>query len=229
MNSNRANINLRYKLLPYYYSLAYRAYSEAEPVFPSLEYYYPHDEQAKNLGQIKMVGPFLVGSAIAKQGEKTTSIYLPKGIWFDFRSGDKIVSKGQWVKQDLYINKLFTLPLFAKQGALVPESVNKANTLKVFGFGEQEFNWYDDDGASTAYQHGDYQKIHLQSKQKQVQLSRVTGSKLTINNIEWILPSAQKVLSVASSQGDLEFVQEGSKLSIELPKFDKQLNLELKF
>lgn len=228
IDSNRANINLRYKLLPYYYSLAYRAYSEAEPVFPSLEYYYPHDQQAKNLGQIKMVGPFLVGSATAKQGEKATSIYLPKGTWFDFRSGDKTVSKGQWIKQELYINKLFTLPLFAKQGALVPESVNKVNTLKVFGFGEQEFNWYDDDGESTAYQHGDYQEIRLQSKQKQVLLSRVSGSKLAINNIEWVLPSAQKVLKVTSSQGDLKFVQDGAKLRIALPKFDKQLNIELK-
>ena len=90
-------IYLRYKLLPYYYSLAYKAYSEAEPVFPSLEYYYPHDEQAKNLGQVKMIGPFLAGSAVAKQGEKLSSIYLPEGTWFDFRSGEKIVSKPQIV------------------------------------------------------------------------------------------------------------------------------------
>ena len=39
--SNLANIQLRYELFPYYYSLAYRAWLDGEPVFPSLDYYWP--------------------------------------------------------------------------------------------------------------------------------------------------------------------------------------------
>ncbi|WP_019614243.1 TIM-barrel domain-containing protein [Psychromonas ossibalaenae] len=228
MDSNRASIKLRYELLPYYYSLAYRAYSQAEPLFPSLEYYYPNDQQAKNLGHIKMVGPFLVGSSVAEQGQKDSSTYLPKGTWYDFRSGKRVVSQGEWFKQELYINKILTLPLFAKEGALIPQSINKENSLKIFGFGEQQFTWYDDDGASSAYQQGKYQQIQLHSKNKQVLLSRTAGSKLTINTINWILPSDKKIKRVSSNLGDLKFEQRGTQLHIKLPDFDKQLNLELK-
>jgi alpha-glucosidase (family GH31 glycosyl hydrolase) len=229
MDSNRANINLRYQLLPYYYSLAYRATLDAQPVFPSLEYYYPHDDQAKNLGQMKMVGPFLLGSSVAKQGQKSSETYLPRGTWYDFRTGKSVVSKGQWVKQELYINKLFTLPLFAKQGALIPYASDKENSLKIFGFGEQQFNWYDDDGSSTAYLQGNFQQINLQSKQKQLKLLRIKGDKLAINKLQWILPTQQKVKTVISNLGNLTFIQQGSTLTVELPEFAKELNIELKF
>ncbi|MFT6987981.1 MAG: alpha-glucosidase (family GH31 glycosyl hydrolase), partial [Psychromonas sp.] len=227
IDSNRANINLRYQLLPYYYSLAFRATFDAEPVFPSLEYYYPNDDQAKNLGEMKMIGPFLLGSSAAAQGQKIASTYLPKGSWFDFRTGKSVTSKGQWVKQDLYINELFTLPLYVAQGALIPSTESKANRLKVFGFGTQQFDWYDDDGSSSAYLQGDYQQIHLQSKQKQLLFSRIKGDKLAINTLEWVLPANSKVKAVTSSLGSLQFVQQGEILTITLPKFKKELTVEL--
>jgi|GEM_PF-6090278 len=228
IDSNRANINLRYQLLPYYYSLAFRASFHAEPVFPSLEYYYPEDDKAKNRGEMKMIGPFLLGSSAAKQGQKIASTYLPEGTWFDLRSGKNLASKGQWVKQDLYINKLFTLPLYAKQGALIPSTENKGNSLKVFGFGSQEFDWYDDDGSSSAYLQGDYQQIHLQSKHKKLLFSRIKGDKLAINAVQWRLPANNKVKAVTSSLGSLKFIQQGTLVSITLPEFDQELTVELK-
>jgi len=214
--------------LPYYYSLAFRASFHAEPVFPSLEYYYPEDDKAKNRGEMKMIGPFLLGSSAAKQGQKIASTYLPEGTWFDLRSGKNLASKGQWVKQDLYINKLFTLPLYAKQGALIPSTENKGNSLKVFGFGSQEFDWYDDDGSSSAYLQGDYQQIHLQSKHKELLFSRSKGDKLAINAVQWRLPANNKVKAVTSSLGSLKFIQQGTLVSITLPEFDQELTVELK-
>lgn len=227
--SNLENINLRYQLLPYYYSLAYHATLQGEPVFPSLEYYYPNDTQAKNLGNIKMIGPFLVGSSASKQGQIKSATYLPEGEWFDFRTGKKVSSKGQWIEKDLYINKIFSLPLFVKQGALIPEYINQENSLKVFGFGELSFDWYDDDGFSTAYLQGNYQQIKLQSKQKQLLFTRIKGTQLTIKQVEWILPAKQKVKSITSSAGNIEFEQIGSTVFIKLPKFNKELTLQLTF
>ncbi|WP_369434088.1 TIM-barrel domain-containing protein [Psychromonas sp. MME1] len=227
--SNRANINLRYQLLPYYYSLAHRATLDGEPMFPSLEYYYDNDMQAKNLGQVKMIGPFLVGSGVAKAEQKLAKIYLPKGVWFDFRTAQRIDSKGQWITQDLYVNERLTLPLFAQQGSLIPEHVDNLNILKVFGFGEQQFAWYDDDGASTAYLQGDYQKIQLQSKQQEVALSRVNGSTLNIDRLVWLLPKQMKIKSVSSNSGDLTFSQQGNVVTITLPSIDDELNIKLKF
>lgn len=228
IDSNLANINLRYQLLPYYYSLAYRAAFNAEPIFPSLEYYYDNDQQAKNLGQVKMIGPFLVGSAIAKAGQQSASTYLPKGTWFDFRNGNKIDSAGQWLEQDVYVNKLLTLPLFVQQGALVPMHIDNKNSLKVFGFGEQTFTWYDDDGMSTAYQQGDYQKIQLQSKNQVINFTRDSGEKLTIDQLIWVLPTQDKVKSITSEMGELDFIQQGNTVIVTLPKIAKSLSVSLK-
>ena len=227
--SNLANINLRYQLLPYYYSLAYSATLLGEPVFPSLEYYYPNDTSAKNLGDVKMIGPFLVGASASKPGQTKSATYLPEGEWFDFRTGEKIRSTGQWIEKDLYLDKLFNLPLFVKQGALIPEQINQENSLKVFGFGELSFDWYDDDGFSTAYLQGNYQQIKLQGKQKQLLLTRIKGSQLTIKQVEWILPTKQQVKAVTSNAGKLEFEQTGSTLVISLPEFKQQLDLQLTF
>lgn len=227
--SNLANIKLRYQLLPYYYSLAYRATLQAEPVFPSLEYYYPNDTQAKNLGAVKMVGPFLVGGSASTQGQTKSKTYLPKGTWFDFRTGKKVSSTGQWLENDLYIDKIFTLPLFVKQGALIPEQSKQGNSLKLFGFGELSFDWYDDDGFSTDYLQGNYQHIKLQSKNKQLLLTRIKGSDLTIKQVEWILPTTEKVKAISTNSEELKFIQTGSTVIITLPEFSKQLDLQLTF
>ena len=103
--SNLANIQLRYALEPYYYSLAHRAWLEGEPVFPSLDYYYD-DEAAKGLGHEKMVGSELVAAAAATPGATEVSFYLPAGDWYDFRTGTLTTSTGEIASLPLLIGTI---------------------------------------------------------------------------------------------------------------------------
>ncbi|WP_299018512.1 TIM-barrel domain-containing protein [uncultured Photobacterium sp.] len=168
MVSNKANIKLRYQLIPYLYSLAHRANIAAEPVYPSMDYYFADDLEAHNLAGQKMMGKDLMGAAIAKMGQTAVDVYLPSGQWFDYRTGQLFDSKGEWLKQlPVYDNGVLTLPLFARDGAIVPVNPQQAMPLssdvplilaaRIYG-SDGEFTLYEDDGATNAYLHGEVRK-----------------------------------------------------------------------
>ncbi|PKH09342.1 TIM-barrel domain-containing protein [Moritella sp. Urea-trap-13] len=173
--SNKASIELRYQLIPYLYSLAHRANNSAEPVFPSMDYYYGNDPQAVNLPGQKMMGKDLLGAGIAKMGQKVMDLYLPAGKWYDYRTGEMTVSKGEWRKQlPVYHNSVIRLPLFARDGAIIPVNSQQKMPLtsdvpltlaaKVYGT-QGTFILYEDDGASNAYLKGELRQTSLTTRE----------------------------------------------------------------
>ncbi|MBN2037411.1 MAG: DUF5110 domain-containing protein [Chitinispirillaceae bacterium] len=170
--SNLSNVRLRYELIPYLYSLAHRAHRYGEPVMPSLAYYYQTDNNVRSMGHEKMIGEWLLAAPAAKIGERNRDVYLPAGIWYDYHSHTAVTSSGQWIKDvSLYRNGIFTVPLYAKEGAIVPLMHVDSKTMnalgkrsdgsrrdklivKVFpvrGKGASSFTLYEDDGVTTAY------------------------------------------------------------------------------
>lgn len=173
--SNKASIKLRYQLIPYLYSLAHRANNSAEPVFPSMDYYYGSDLQAVNLPGQKMMGKDLMGAAIAKMGQKSVDLYLPAGKWYDYRTGEMTVSKGESRKQlPVYHNGVIRLPLFARDGAIIPVNPQQKMPLtsdvpltlaaKIYG-SPGTFTLYEDDGASNAYLKGELRQTSLTTRE----------------------------------------------------------------
>lgn len=177
MASNKANIELRYQLIPYVYSNAHDAHKRATPLFPSLSYQYPHDAKAQNRMDHKMIGASLLSVGVAKQGQQEVDVYLPAGKWFDYRTGQVYQSKsGVELEQPLYIEKngdrLYQLPLFAKEGAIIPfnpaprltSEVPETLALKVFGSPKHSnFTLYEDDGETNSYLNGEFRTIELQA------------------------------------------------------------------
>lgn len=167
--SNRANIRLRYSLIPYLYSLAHRAHRFGEPLFSPLSFVFEEDSQAAERSHQKMIGRDLLMAASTIRGEDRLDVYLPSGLWFDFRTGETTRSTGQVVKVPLWKDGLFELPLYARAGAVVPmmpvddETWNAfgrrsdgthENDLKVRVFpgdAPSETTLYEDDGTSVAY------------------------------------------------------------------------------
>lgn len=181
--SNLANIRRRYELIPYIYSLAHRAYGSGEPVFPPPFYHYPADGRLRRIGDQKMIGPHLMVGLAAEYGRRARDVYLPEGTWFDWHTDDRIQSAGQLVSDvPLYRDALFTLPLYAASGAIVPLAHVDGQTMnshgmrrdgtrrdelivRVFeGDRRSEFTLFDDDGWSTAYQRGEVQRTLLEHK-----------------------------------------------------------------
>ena len=125
-DSNRANLLLRYQLTPYLYSLAHRAHRDGEPIFPPLVYHFQDDARVRQNGNVKMIGPSLLFGVVGGFGQTDRPLYLPKGRWVDYHSLDWHESSGEETPSvPLYRDRrgcegLFTLPLFARAGAIVP-------------------------------------------------------------------------------------------------------------
>ncbi|MCB0365555.1 MAG: DUF5110 domain-containing protein [Bdellovibrionaceae bacterium] len=176
LQSNRENIILRYRLAPYYYSLAHEAYLTGAPMFPPLLYYFQDDPLTRSLAHQKMIGPWLMTGIVAAYGQSSRQIYLPAGTWFDFHSGNEYVSAGDWIQSEsLWKNGRFRLPLMVREGAIIPMAL--ANTTHLSGtsglakeirvFPSLKPSWFDlieDDGVSMAYREGVFKRTRISQK-----------------------------------------------------------------
>lgn len=198
VDSNRENIRQRYELLPYYYSLAYRAYLYGEPVVPPPVFYYQNDPALRDMGNEKMIGRDLLVAIVAKHGEYTRDVYLPAGRWIDYHTNEWIESAGKWVRDyPEYLNGTFRLPAFARAGAILPMMYVDDQTKDVFGHrtdgttrdelivkvyaGETAtaFTLYEDDGTTLSYDPDSERPVYTYrttalSQQKQGTAVRVT-------------------------------------------------------
>ncbi len=174
--SNLENTRLRYSLIPYLYSLAHRAYLFGEPLMPPPVLYYQDDDNVRSMGHEKMIGRDLLAAIVAKHGETERDVYLPAGTWVDWYSNKRIVSRGEWISDvPVYVNGRFRLPLYAREGAIIPLMPVDGGTMNALGrrkdgiarreltarvfalgeSGEREFALYEDDGETIAYQDGE--------------------------------------------------------------------------
>lgn len=134
-SSNLKNTQQRYELIPYLYSLAHRAHRYGEPVMPPLVMYYQTDSNVRNIGNEKMLGQSLLAAAVTKEGETKQDVYLPAGTWFDWYTNQKIVSGGEYLSQvsERSCDQLFRLPLYAREGAIIPLAFVDDKTMNALG------------------------------------------------------------------------------------------------
>lgn len=183
--SNRANILTRYMLFPYYYSLAYEAYLHGQAIVAPLVYEFQDNLDVRLMGHQKMIGPFLMAAIVARYGEYERSVYFPKGTWFDFRTHRMYQGKNAYIEKiPTRIQGLLQLPLFVKEGAIIPvqavdeatSSLKKALTASKYGANatsalriypsdqKSQFTLYEDDYQTQAYQEGDYAAITIEAQ-----------------------------------------------------------------
>ena len=132
--SNLANLQQRYELTPYYYSLAYRSHLFGEPLIPPLVFYYQNDPAVRTMGHEKLIGKDLLVGVVTQHGELKRNIYLPPGKWVNYHTNEWFNSDGSWVVGfPTYLSGLFRLPAFAKAGAILPLMPVDEQTKNTFG------------------------------------------------------------------------------------------------
>jgi len=192
LESNLANVRLRYELNPYLYSLAHRAYLYGEAVFSPLVYYFQQDESVRTLGNHKMLGRDLLTVHSATLYQEFVDVYLPAGDWVDYFTGEWMTSKGQWLeKYPIVRDGIYHPPLFLRAGAIIPlmyvddqtmnitgarldGSVRDELVLRmVAGVENSDFILYEDDGTTIAYQRGEVRttRVTLQTEVNRVTLT----------------------------------------------------------
>ena len=193
LESNLANVRRRYELVPYVYSLAHRAWLYGEPVFPPLVYAFPDDETARPIGGEKLLGRDLLAAMIAHAGDKTRDVYLPRGEWIDYATGEWHDSKGEWLRGVPALRDgRFTLPLYARAGAIIPTAFVDDAAMNALGkrtdgtrhdelrariyasAAPTSFTLYEDDGETIRYQQGEVRTTEIS------QVEQISGASATV-------------------------------------------------
>ena len=78
---------LRYRLMPYIYSLAWMTTNNDYTPMRHLVMDFRTDEKVKNIGDQFMYGPAFMVSPVTTQGDRSRQVYLPDGKWYDFWTG----------------------------------------------------------------------------------------------------------------------------------------------
>ena len=156
-----AFIKLRYQLLPYIYSNAYQNYVSGRPLMRPLVFDYPNDKTACEKKHQYMFGDSLMIAPIVDYGKRSSCVYLPDGIWYDFWT-DREYKGGQTVRVNAPLDRI---PVFVKAGAIIPMAESAINTdemdfsritLHTYPGVGGEFSLYEDVGEGYAYENGEY-------------------------------------------------------------------------
>ncbi|MEO8111176.1 MAG: TIM-barrel domain-containing protein, partial [Ginsengibacter sp.] len=108
---------LRYRLLPYIYSLAGAAYHDNYTIMRGLAMDFGKDTAVLNIGDQYMFGPSLLINPVYEYKQRNRELYLPKSAgWYDLYSG-KFYTSGQKINADAPYERM---PVFVKAGSIIP-------------------------------------------------------------------------------------------------------------
>ena len=159
-------IDLRYRLVPYLYTLADITYRTGLPPMRPLFLEFPDDRTTWSLNDEWMLGErVLAAPVLTKDGER--KVYLPAGQWFDGNTG-KSISGAQTM--DLTPVPLDVIPYYVRAGSILPlgpviQSTVEAEDpleIKIYPGADAAFTLYEDDGNTYAYEKGVFARITMQ-------------------------------------------------------------------
>jgi alpha-D-xyloside xylohydrolase len=157
---------LRYRMLPYIYSLAGAVTQQDATLMRPLVMDFPNDVRARELTDEYMFGPALLVAPITTYKARERRVYLPATAqWYDFWTG-KAVASGETTEPAPYD----AVPLFVRAGSIVPfgpqlqyvaEKPSDPLTLYVYSGADANFTLYQDDGLTFAYEKGAFAEVAL--------------------------------------------------------------------
>ncbi len=149
---------LRYRLMPYIYTLAGDTYHKDATIMRGLVFDFAADTTVTNIGDQYMFGPSLLINPVHEYKSRKRTLYLPAGQgWYDLYTG-KYTAGGQTVTVDAPYE---TMPVFVKEGAIIPagpalqftgEKLADPITLYVYAGKDGSFTLYEDEGLNYNYE-----------------------------------------------------------------------------
>lgn len=163
----REYCQLRQRLIPYLYTEACDYAKNGRPLIQPIYYAHPEIYDEPNYRDEYYFGKEMFVSPITKPMDATMKrsverIYLPKGTWYDLKTGKKFIGDKRYVvfyREEEY-------PVFVKSGAIIPfgnlsDTINDTNPPKsmeidVFPGKSNSYKLYEDDGVTKLHQGGFY-------------------------------------------------------------------------
>jgi alpha-glucosidase (family GH31 glycosyl hydrolase) len=210
-------LELRYRLLPYTYSVAREGTKTGLPMMRALWLHHSDDLVASARGDQFLWGKDILVSPVVEQGASTRRLYLPRGTWFDY-----------WTEEGLQGSReierrvdLSTMPLHVRAGTILPigpvrqfveEQVDAPVTVNIYPGADGAFMFYEDDGRSFEYRKGMWMGIEMtwRDADRRLALRLAPGSRM--------LPPAKRSfeMRVAGEKTARTIVFEGRPVEVKL-------------
>lgn len=179
---------LRYRLMPYIYSLAGATWFEDYTIMRPLVMDFGSDLEAVNTGSEYMFGPSILVCPVTEYKARSRKVYLPEWAqWYDFYSCKLISEGGENLNAPAPYGRL---PLYIKAGSIIPETsfgqwIQTASealevplAIHVYEGADGHFTLYEDDGTSYGYERGECSFIDFgwDDNSKSLTISKRRGS-----------------------------------------------------
>jgi alpha-D-xyloside xylohydrolase len=157
---------LRYELMPYIYSLAWKTTHDSYTPMRPLVMDFRDDRTAQNIGDQFLYGPAILVNPVTEAGATTRHLYLPKTGWIDFWTG-KAADGGHWIEAPAGLDRI---PLYARAGSIVPMGPDVEYTtekaadpieLRVYPGADGDFVLYEDENDNYDYEKGSHTVIPI--------------------------------------------------------------------
>ena len=158
---------LRYRLLPYIYSLAGQTYHQDYTIMRGLVMDFAGDTAVHNIGDQYLFGPSLLVNPVYAYKQRQRDVYLPKGTgWYHLYSGT-YTAGGKKISAEAPYERM---PIFVKEGSIIPfgpelqyAAERKTDTVNLFVYGGKNasFSFYEDEGSNYNYEKGLFATIEM--------------------------------------------------------------------
>ncbi|MFL9483274.1 TIM-barrel domain-containing protein [Chitinophagaceae bacterium LWZ2-11] len=219
---------LRYRLMPYIYSLVGNTYVNNSTIMRGLIMDFNSDTAVRNIGDQFMFGPAILVNPVTDYKATQRSIYLPATTgWYNFYTG-KYYAGGQHINVDA---PLKILPLFIKEGSVIPmgpalqytaEKQADTITLMIYTGKDASFNLYEDENTNYNYEQGAFSNIVFNYNEA-AQTITVEDRKGTfpgmlqerVFNIIWIKKGEEKALDL-NNTSTISIKYKGRKITVKM-------------
>ena len=160
-------MKLRYRLMPYLYSLGGAIHFEDATILRGLPMDFPDDPAVRDLDDQWLFGPALMPAPVYEYGARSRRVHFPAGSdWYDFYDG-RLIRGGQ----DLEVAAPYSrIPLYVRAGSIVPfgpdmewsdEKAADPIRLYVYAGADGKFTLYEDEDVNYNYEKGAYAMIPM--------------------------------------------------------------------
>ena len=156
---------LRYRLMPYIYTLGADTYFRDGTIMRGLVMDFAADKRVWGIDDEYLFGPALLVAPVTDYKARERKVYLPAGAsWYDFYTG-ALTRGGQTITAAAPYERM---PLFVRAGAIVPtgpaiqftgNNTHSPLTVNVYTGADGRFSLYEDDGVSRQYLNGKHSRI----------------------------------------------------------------------
>jgi alpha-D-xyloside xylohydrolase len=204
---------LRYRMMPYIYSLAGMTYFNDYTIMRALVMDFNADANTYNIGDQYMFGPNLMVCPVYKYKAASRDVYFPSNTnWYDFETGEYITGG----KTKTVAAPYERIPLFVKEGSILPmgqeiqstKEVQTDLTLKVYTGANGEFTLYEDEGVNYNYEKGAYSSIGFSYDEasKTLTIGEIKGEypdmpKARTFTVEWMVKGKKNTISKVAYSG----------------------------